>query len=384
MRVAVISREHPDHFGGGLSIAAINTARAARDAGVDVTYITAQRPDGFCNVEVRDGIRIIWMAGTTNTDYPLFLSTVLGAFPTYHKQLGFDLVHGHGYSAASLAKAGVDMPIIFHDHGSKEGYVQTVLSDGLIRGVGEACLPQTLEFIKDVYFQTPVPAGECDFKHMRRYDKVLATSSISLWDFRTRYFLTNAVLFRHCIYDLDPPPAHRPSYPAVVAVFAGSLDSVWKVGEHSLARLLPMKDDITLKMIGLGPALYAWAKGRFPRVEYTGHLPENQAMRELSSVDVLFEPSTHHLGLNLTGISALGLGVPIVAYTTGGHWDMVGEDRDAGVIVDPMRGDVCAAVREVLRDRVAFSERARARFQSMFSPEVCSKNIRAIYAEVLA
>ncbi len=332
---------------------------------------------------MRDDIKIVWLRGTTNTDYPLFHSVLLSFFPSFHTVQKFDIVHGHGYSAAPIAQKGIDVPILFHDHGSKEGYVWSVLSDGVIRGRGEEVLPQVIGFINNVYFDEAPPAGECDFKHMRRYDRVLATSSISLWDFRTRYLLTNATLFRHCIYDLVPPPPRKASPTPVVAVFAGELDSVWKCGTANLQKLLPLKDEIYLKLIGKGPAVGAWAKAHFPRVESTGHLPEKDAMDHLATADVLFEPSHHHLGLNLTGISALGLGVPIVAYTTGGHWDMVGADGDAGVLVDPMSGNVCGAIRKVLNNRIQYSKHAKARFKRMFSPKVCSENIRRIYEEAV-
>ena len=61
MKVGVVCREHPRHWSGGFAIAAWNTARAARLAGVDVTFITAERPDGFSGVEVVDGVRVVWL-----------------------------------------------------------------------------------------------------------------------------------------------------------------------------------------------------------------------------------------------------------------------------------------------------------------------------------
>lgn len=388
MKVAVVSREHPSHYPGGFSIAAANTARAAADAGVEVFYVTAQRPDGFFGEEVRDGVTIFWMKGTTNTDYPLFHKTIKAEFPKYHKLLSFDLIHGHGYSAAPLAveKGKHGLPVLFHDHGSKEGYVQTYLNDRMIRHAGAGGLPpQVPDFINDVYFGNPAPAGESDYTHMRRYDRVLATSSISFWDFRTRYLLTNAVDFRHCIYDLVLPPPRdaQGPHPPIVAVFAGSLDAPWKVGVHSLEKIVSMRDKVILKLIGNGPALNKWARTKFPRVQYTGHLPEKKAMQELAKVDVLFEPSTHHLGLNLTGISALGLGVPIVAYPTGGHWDMIGEDGEAGRIIDPVKDHVGRAINHVLEHRRTYGQGARRRFERIFSPAVCSEKIKAIYEGVL-
>lgn len=384
MRVAVVCREHPIHFNGGFSIAAWNTARAAVESGVEIVYITSQRPDGFCNAEMIAGVKVVWMAGTNHRDYPSFHRVLAGAFPTYHKQHTFDLIHGHGYSAAPLAKDRSHMlPIIFQDHGSKESYVQSFLSECVLTQKLTATPASVLGNHNDVYFGSPYPAGECDFKHMRRYDRVLATSLCSLVDFRTRYFLPNVELFYHCIYDL-PDTSKVVRNGRTVALFSGDLDSPWKAGTSALRLLEPLKDEIDLLLIGGGKSVPELAKLKFPRVRFTGHLPEKDAMTALASADVLFESSIHHMGTNLCGISALGLGVPIVGFPTGGHYDLVGDREDqAGVLVDPTNSDsFVEAIRRVLKYKEIFRDSAWKMFRWRFSPSVCSAAIWNVYRRI--
>ena len=382
MKVGVVCREHPRHWSGGFAIAAWNTARAARLAGVDVTFITAERPDGFSGVEVVDGVRVVWLKGANHADYSSWHPAVLRDFYRIHEQEHFDIVHCHGYSGSVLAVQGVDVPIVFHDHGSKEGYAQSVLSDAVLRTHPPTTPVQVADFHDNVFFKDAMPAGESDFTHMRRYDLVLATSKVSWMDFRTRYLITHAKLFYHCIYDLPAVKYHPPGKFLRVAVFAGDLDNPWKVGVHALAKLLPMKDRIHLTMIGAGVRCKAFAKENFPNQTYFGHLPEKVAMQRLWETDVLFEPSTHHIGLNLTGISALGLGVPVLAYPTAGHYDLIGEEDEAGIVEDPVTGDVCGALDAIAERHRYHSENAWERFDSRFSPEVCARTILGYYKEL--
>jgi glycosyltransferase involved in cell wall biosynthesis len=384
MKAAVICRQHPIHFNGGLAIAAWNTARAAADAGVDVLFMTAQRPDGWAGVDVIDGVRVLWLSGAHHADYSRWHPVIDSVFGAYHKAEKFDLVHCHGYSGSPIATRGVDVPILFHDHGSKEGYAQSVLADSFLRTHPEKSPPNVSTFHDDVFFSNAQPAGEPDAVHMRQYDRVIATSRISFMDFRTRYMLTNARLLYHCIYGLGDYVYHIPNeVKPRVAVFAGDLDNPWKVGVWSLKKLLPIKDKILLILIGVGTQCAEFAQANFPQCRCRGHLLEKEAMEDLWLADVLFEPSTHHIGLNLTGISALGLGVPIVAYPTAGHYDLIGDDNEAGLVIDPVTDDVCDSIMSVIQHHKTKSSECRARFSRIFSPDTCSHRIKEIYEEVV-
>jgi glycosyltransferase involved in cell wall biosynthesis len=385
MKVGVICRQHPKHFNGGLAIAAWNTARAAADAGVDVLFMTAERPDGFSGVELIDGVRVLWLKGAHHSDYYRWHPVISQVFATYHAAEKFDVVHCHGYSGAPIAIRGIDVPILFHDHGSKEGYAQSVLSDSVLRTHVTATPLNVAGFHDDVFFRPAQPAGESDFAHMRQYDRVLATSMISFMDFRTRYMLTNARLFYHCIYAVREVSSWIPerSSPPVVAVFAGNIDNPWKAGVYALARLISIRNQIKLLLIGEGPECAKFAKVNFPQQEYVPHCSERAALEHLRTADVLFEASTHHIGLNLTGISAIGLGVPVVTYPTSGHYDLIGENGEAGLVIDPCTDSVGMAIMKVIAEHDVKSRGARERFEKMFSPEVCSRRILELYKEVL-
>jgi glycosyltransferase involved in cell wall biosynthesis len=389
MKVAVVCREHPQHYNGGFAIAAWNTARAAAEAGVDVTYITAERPDGFADAEMRNGVKIIWMKGTTNVDYPKFLETVKAAFPTYHVQHRFDLIHCHGYSGASLARdkeARCGLPILFHDHGSKLSYAQSVLSHRLLTGENTNLWEnQHGHFLDDTFFRGAAPAFESDFKHMRHYDGVIATSTISQMDFFSRYMLKNVHLFLHPIYKRATIRTIRSANETpVIALFCGDLSNPWKIHVPSVLKLAPIlkpRGRCVMVLIGGNPEPLAKTlkDAGIDGVLCTGHLPEAKALHELSMSDVMFECSISHMGTNLTGLSALSVGVPVIGFPTGGHLDMIGTQM--GCLVDPMSDDLCSVFNTVINYREIHSLAATRRYERKFSPSVAGPSIRAVYLQ---
>lgn len=394
MKIAVICREHPDHYNGGLSIAAWNTARAAAEnPDCKVTFITSQRPDGFADAEVRNGVKIIWMAGTSNRDYPGFLSTVAGAFPVYQQQHGFDLVHGHGYSAASLAvnpKARCGLPIIFHDHGSKISYAQSVLNAAVL-GHDPTWALENQRYLGATYFGPQGPIDESDFAHMRRYDAVVATSTPSYVDFTSRYMLTNVYKLLHPMYQDAPVPRLMGVDPQdpLIALFSGDLFSPWKVHRPSVLKLSPIlrpNGRCRLSLIGgrgslLHEKLVAEGLPTEAVAYYGDYLTEVDALRRLKQCSVLFECSIHHMGTNLTGLSALMLGIPVVAFPTGGHIDMVGQKT--GLLVDPVNGDIPGVVGGAVKNSAILGQAARSRFERKFSPHVARARMIEIYHQVL-
>lgn len=394
MKICVICREHPTlHFNGGLSIAAWNTARAARDAGYDILFVTASHPTTPTASQPinEEGIDVLCLGNAKHDDYASWSPMVKKWWDEEGHKKDFDLIHCHGYSGWPIAQAGCEPPIIFHDHGSKAGYLQTVMTDSVLRD-GGVVPPQMAEFYMQTYQGTPAPAGEDDWTHMRRYNTVIATSHISEMDFRTRYCLTNVELFYHPIYvptweteheTIENPPIGDRKKRPVVAVFAGDLDNPWKCGVHWLKLLEPLKDEIHLLLIGKGPVVADYAAEHFTSSYATGHVSEKVALNCLAKADVLYEPSTHHIGLNLTGISAIGLGVPVVAFPTAGHTDLIG-DCDAGVVVDPTKSEMLLiAIRHVIKERETFSHNAKVRFEEMFSPKRAAKRIDEIYRNML-
>ena len=389
MRIAMPCRQHPDHLAGGLSIASWNFARAARDAGHEVVYMTAQRPDGFDGGEKRDGMTIIWLpkAGDGPQGYPQYWDELDYVFMKHHQARPFDIVHSQSSGACQLVGGmgganrlrDMGIPSIWHDHGSGWGLLQNRINEIGLFGMGKFD-DDILKQLGELYVSPFHELIEPDMLYMRRYTKILATSSISYRDFQTRFALTNVELC-YCSVKMDVGQARatHENDPPVVAFFAYGLDQTAKGVLGGLKSLLHIKDRISIKLIGGGTKSVAFAQENFPKVEATGLLPEAQAIRELEKSDVLFECSVQHLGNNLTGLTALGLGVPVVAYPTNGHCDMIG-DNEAGVLVDPLdEVDICLGILLAAKERFIRGHEGIKRFLKMYSIQAASARLNEIY-----
>lgn len=395
MRVCMLSREHSSHAGaGGLAIAAGNTARVAAEAGHEVVLVTTQRSDGFSGWSEEAGVQVYWLplAVKDGAGTPGFWAAVEKLFPSLHAKRKFDLVHGQSGAAASLVGATggpnvlakLGLPCVMQDHGLGPAEFQDMLNVAAFQRTGATKFKDSVyRFMDSLYLTNFRGLAEPDMLYMRRYARILATSSISKWDLMTRYGLTNVDLFLHCIYGVDGK-VRKAAQPPVILFFALSLDNPYKSALCGLKALVPIKDKITVRLIGRGPKSAAFAKANFPRVEAMGFIPEKKAIDALKTTDVLVECSLHHRGLNLTGITALGMGVPIVTFPTGGHIDMVGEHGEAGILVDPLKPEeLRKAVLKVAATREKYSSGALDRFRTLFAPPVVGKRLSRIYASVM-
>ena len=391
MNICMFSRQHSTHAGaGGLGIAAGHTAQAAHDASHEVVFVTTQRSDGFSGESQHGGVQLHWLPIATNhaDGVPRYWELIKELLPKLHAKHKFDLVHSQSGAAASLVGATggpnvltqMGLPCIMQDHGLGPAELQDMLNVEAFHRTGTKAFPKSVhQFMDSLYLSNFRGLIEPDMMYMRRYKKILATSSVSKWDLMTRYGLTNVELFLHCIYGVNGV-ARAASPMPVVLFFAANLDHPYKSAMSGLTALVPIKDKITIKLIGKGPKAAEFAKANFPRVDVLGFIPEQQAIKELGTSDILVECSLHHRGLNLTGITAIGMGVPVVAYPTGGHADMVGEDSDAGMLVDPFKpAELRDAVLWIAEARARYSARAIERFKRLFSPEIAGKRLSQIY-----
>lgn len=395
MKILMSCRQHPHHLCGGLSIASWNTARSAVDAGHEVDYLTAARlDDPSVRRTVEDGVNVHWLEGMfhDSTGYPVLYKWCADNRDELCAK--YDLFHSQSSALTTLLNEGV--PIVFQDHGTQLAALQDDVNMTVILQA-KFNIAITASFRKDLpytemYNDLTLCIEGREIDYLRRFDRILATSEVSAMDLWTRYYLRTVSVYHHPIYGLPaftPRSSVNPDRP-VVGFFTLSLDAPQKYAKLGMKALLPLKDKITIKLIGNGPHADKWARENFPHVIYTGYIKEDQAIKELSEVDVLFECSCHHRGCNLTGITALGLGVPIVAYPVGGHPDLVGVEsmeRDygpGGALVDPF-DDLAAieAVTDILDNRLKFSESARGLFDRVFSPPVCAKRLNEIYADTL-
>lgn len=391
MKICMFSRQHSTHKGaGGLGIAAGHTAQAARDAGHEVVFVTTQRSDGFSGESQQGGVQLHWLPIATNhaDGVPRYWALIKELLPKLHAKHKFDLVHSQSGAAASLVGATggpnvlakLGLPCVMQDHGLGPAELQDMLNVEAFHRTGTKAFPKSVhQFMDSLYLTNFRGLIEPDMMYMRRYKKILATSSVSKWDLMTRYGLTNVELFLHCIYGVNGTArAANPS--PVILFFAANLDHPYKSAMIGLKALSAIKNQVTVKLIGKGPKAAAFAKATFPKVEVLGFLPEQQAIAALGTSDILVECSLHHRGLNLTGITAIGMGVPVVAFPTGGHADMVGERGEAGLLVDPFnRGQFCRSVLKIAGERKKYSAGAIARFKKLFAPEVAGKRLSQIY-----
>ena len=390
MKILMSCRQHPFHLCGGLSIASWNTAKAARDAGHEVHYVTGAHPDKTISVE--EGIEVRWLPMKNDSHgYPFMYKWFRDNMKLFEN---FDILHSQSSALTTLLDMG--KPIIFQDHGTQLAAMQddvNMIAFGLPERFG---LGITRSFPTDVSYSDMYPTltlcleGQKEIEYLRRFTRVLATSEISAQDLWTRYYLRNVSILYHPIYGLPeftPRPAH--ALP-VVGFFTLALDAPQKYAKYGLTQLLSIKDKIKVKLIGNGPTTDKWARENFPNVEYTGYLQEEQAIKALSDVDVLFECSCHHRGCNLTGITALGLGVPILTYPTGGHPDLVGGSSlsniygPGGALVDPFDDEKAVeALMHLIANREAFSTSAKSHFDARFHPKVCAQTLDAVYKELV-
>lgn len=399
MKILMSCRQHPYHLCGGLSIASWNTAKAARDAGHEVYYITGNHPEKEYSIE--EGINVHWLKGMSHEadGYDFLYDYLRKNKENLAKK--HDVFHSQSSALTPLLDCG--RPIIFQDHGTQLAAMQDDFNQ---TAFGQIHTP--FYNIKKPYHKlyedfTKFIDGK-EITYLRRFTRILATSKISLMDLHTRYYLKNASLFYHCIYDI---PEYKPRIAQdlpVIGFFALGLDSPQKSVIHGLKKLIPIKDKIVIKIIGKGNLVPKFAKDNFPNVIFTGYLQEKDAIKELSSIDVLFESSCHHRGCNLTAITALGLGVPIVAYPTSGHIDLIGEEAilntfgKGGALIDPFpvwhepqsnskmwsakTTKATDVIMHIIKNREYFSVSAMKLFKERFSPEICTKELNKVYYEI--
>ncbi len=175
---------------------------------------------------------------------------------------------------------------------------------------------------------------------------------------------------------LEPPAGVRPlplpfGAPDFVVGFAGRIveEKGWRLLVRALAAL---PDEFKLAVAGTGPDLDELAASLPGRVHCVGLLPKTELWSFYAALDCLAVPSLttprwkEQLGGTL--LDGLAMGVPVVAFASGGLPDAMGE---AGLLVP--EGDAAAlgdALRQLHDDpslRARFAASGRERFRREFS-----------------
>lgn len=380
----MVCRQHPKHRHGGLATAAWATARAACDAGWRVVFATAKHPKGKKR-STESGVTVVWLPGCGHAPgaYPQFHHALSRAFPTLRKEFGFRLIHTHSSGAAPLIDG--DLPVVFQDHGLRLSMAQNKINRACIcePEMSGKALTEITERVGEMYFASAprLPVSESVF--LRKCRRVLVLNTETLWEVRTRYLLTNAEVFHYPVYGLTaqtPPKRARP----LVGFCASNLDNPEKGVAHGLRLLKPLAGRIDVRLIGPGKEVPALARQLFKAVECTGWIEQAQLVTKLGECDLLFESSNHHHGLNSTSVFALGLGVPVVGLPTPSSYEVTG-DGVAGRIVSPFdAARASATVLSIVRSRNdRWRQRARARFDGLFSPAAAALALDRIYTEAV-
>lgn len=166
-------------------------------------------------------------------------------------------------------------------------------------------------------------------------------------------------------YEPREVPAPEPPRNEIVSV--GRLLG-WKgfhLGLQAFARL--DQPDLRYVIIGDGPARrrleqLARKLGVSPRVEFTGRLGRDDALRRIGTSRVLVHPSFHDSG-GFVVVEALARGVPVMSLDIGGPPFLAGQGGRAVPArpVDDLVGRLTKTLSEMLTEGGAMSEAARGR-----------------------
>ena len=116
--------------------------------------------------------------------------------------------------------------------------------------------------------------------------------------------------------------------------------------------------DFSLTIVGGGAEeeVLRQKYGHRPRIEFTGHVPLQEAINRIAGSDVLCIPSIWLENSPGVVIQALGMGVPVIGSDVGGIPELVQHDK-TGLLVAP--GDIAAwsnALKLLVADRKRLSQ----------------------------
>lgn len=179
-----------------------------------------------------------------------------------------------------------------------------------------------------------------------------------------------------------PPATPRSeTQPGEGFVFAGRLTQ--EKGVLTLARAAA-EARAPLKIFGDGPLRAALAE-RFPAVQMLGHVPHEQALKEVAKARAVVVPSEWQEPFGLASIEAMALGKPLIASRVAGSLEIV-QDGATGLLFEP--GDVggLAQCLRRLQEEPDFCRKlgaaGRERFEKEYSPEAGYRRLLEMHARL--
>ena len=387
MKVAVVAEYYPRRRDPVLGIWAHRQALAARDAGADVKVLVLERPvppasalrrpwrlpgavAGIARQPARDeldGIDVRYVrfvAGDRNKTYATWherAAEPLGAaLAALHSEWSFDLVHAHyalpagGASLPFAREHG--LPLVVSVHGGD------VLGPLLQAPDAQAAVGSVLEASAEVLCNSRAT--------LERVAGVTGDRE------RLRVVYLGAS-------PPDDPPPKRPR--PTVATLAHVIP---RKRHADVLEALQGMDGVDWLVIGDGPELPALKRGVTElglgeRVEFTGQLAPDDALRRLASAHVMALPSEDE-AFGVAYIEALACGLPAIGLESEGGPAEIASLGPGMLLVPPRDPVALAAAINATLSNPELPTQARRTAAEFFSWERCGRDTVAAYRDALS
>jgi glycosyltransferase involved in cell wall biosynthesis len=385
VKVLVVAEFYPRVADPALGVWAHRQALAVRDAGADVRVVVLHRPIAAAAQarELDAWRRAIAQPRRVTLDgldvrYVKFVSPPRGrSYPYWgafaapplalelrriRREFPYDLIHAHYAlpAADAVLRTRDAAPLVISEHGG------------------------------DVFHTARLPAGRAKVQRAFGAARVVLANSMGI-ERAVRELGARHTRVVHLGTDLTPMERRPPAAPTLVTVGqlvarkrqADVLRAMWILRER--------RPGLRYRMIGDGPerdalALLAQQLGLRDRVEFTGPLPHEEAMRRGRDASVFVMPSTDE-AFGVAYVEAMAGGVPAIGSRGEGGPEEIAAAGHGIRLVPP--GDVEALAGEI--DRLLSDERwardlggaARATVESAFTWERCGRETVAAYEAAL-
>lgn len=182
----------------------------------------------------------------------------------------------------------------------------------------------------------------------------------------------------------DPGIRTQPAGESTSVLFAGRISEEKGVLDLLEAWASANIEQLELKIAGSGPLVEACIDCPLPTVEVMGQLPRDDLMREMRRARCVVIASRTFEGIPTVLIEALASGCPVILPTSG---PLVGLAGEAAIPFDPRVPGSLRAALEMLGDTPTIntkSEKARQRYESMFSPAAGITSLETIYERAMS
>ena len=387
MKVAVVAEYYPRRRDPVLGVWAHRQALAARDAGADVRVLVLERPvppasslrrpwtlpgtlarlarqpdrDTLDGVEVR---YVRFVAGDRNRTYATWheraARPLAEALAELRGEWPFELVHAHyalpsGGAALPFTREH-DVPLVVSVHGGD------VLGPLLQSDEARAGVREVLAGAAEVFCNSRATLGRvADLIHDEERLRVVHLGAEAPAE--------------------RPPKRERPTVATLAHVIP-------RKRHADVLEAIQATDDLCWLVIGDGPELPKLRRavdqlGLGERVEFTGQLPPDEALRTLATAHVMALPSEDE-AFGVAYVEALACGVPAIGLETeGGPAEIAA--LGAGMLLVPPRDPqaLLAAIRHALADP-ELPAQCRRTAAEHFSWARCGRDTVAGYRDALA